>query len=165
MTVSENDLFFTLGSGTSSAQNENLWPLLNTNIPLISGKYGLRNHFWPLEVESRFLMRKIEKTRFSQNLFISGFWSFGFLIYTLSGANLKKNTVIHFFSQSMFPILVTDKEQIFLPDALSYSSAFSAVAATFSSSRSSPTYKAILKSWLLNEFSFDQSPLAIRFTW
>ena len=34
---------------TSSAQNENLRPLLNRNIPLISGKYGLRNHFWPLE--------------------------------------------------------------------------------------------------------------------
>ena len=39
------DLFFTLGSGTSRAQNENLIPLLNTTIPLISGKYGLRNHF------------------------------------------------------------------------------------------------------------------------
>ena len=57
--VSENDLFLTLGLGTSSARNENLRPLLNTNIPLISGKYGLRNHFWPLE--SRFLMRKNEK--------------------------------------------------------------------------------------------------------
>ena len=33
----------------SSAQNENLRPLLNRNIPLISGKNGLRNHFWPLE--------------------------------------------------------------------------------------------------------------------
>ena len=43
--VSENGLFLTLGSGTSSAQNENLRPLLNTNMPLISGKYGLRNHF------------------------------------------------------------------------------------------------------------------------
>ena len=30
-----------------------------TNIPLISGNYGLRDHFWPLE--SRFLMRKSEK--------------------------------------------------------------------------------------------------------
>ena len=29
------------------------------NIPLISGNYGLRNHFWPLE--NRFLMRKSEK--------------------------------------------------------------------------------------------------------
>ena len=43
--VCENDLFLTLGSGTSSAQNENLRPLLYTNIPLISGKYGIRNHF------------------------------------------------------------------------------------------------------------------------
>ena len=57
--VSENDLFLTLGFGTSNARNENLRPLLNTNIPLISGNYGLRNHFWPLE--SRFLMRKNEK--------------------------------------------------------------------------------------------------------
>ena len=45
-------LFLTLGSGTSRTGNENLRPLLNRNIPLISGKYGLRNHFWPLE--SRF---------------------------------------------------------------------------------------------------------------
>ena len=57
--VSENDLFLTLGLGTSSARNKNRRPLLNTNIPLISGEYGLRNHFWPLE--SRFLMRKNEK--------------------------------------------------------------------------------------------------------
>ena len=57
--VSENGLFLTLGWGTSSARNENLRPLTNTNIPLDSGKYGLRNHFWPLE--SCFLMRKSEK--------------------------------------------------------------------------------------------------------
>ena len=43
--VSENDLFLTLGLGTFSARNKNLRPLLNRNIPLISGKYGLRNHF------------------------------------------------------------------------------------------------------------------------
>ena len=49
----ENGLFLIHGSGTSSARkNKNLRPLLNTNIPLVSGKYGLRNHFWPLE--SRF---------------------------------------------------------------------------------------------------------------
>ena len=41
--VSENGL--TLGSGTSSVRNENLRPLLHANIPLLSGKYGLRNHF------------------------------------------------------------------------------------------------------------------------
>ena len=43
------DLILTLGLGTSSARNENLRPLLDRNMPLISGKYGLRNHFWPLE--------------------------------------------------------------------------------------------------------------------
>ena len=41
-----------------SAWNENLRPLLNRNIPLISGKYGLKNHF---DQESGFLMRKNEK--------------------------------------------------------------------------------------------------------
>ena len=30
---------------SSSARNENVRPLLDRNIPLISGKYGLRNHF------------------------------------------------------------------------------------------------------------------------
>ena len=56
--VSESGLFFTLGSGTSRARNKNLRPLLNRNIPLISGKYGLRNHFQSLE--SVFLMKKSE---------------------------------------------------------------------------------------------------------
>ena len=39
--VSENDLFLISGLGTSNARNENLRPLLNTNIPLISGNYSL----------------------------------------------------------------------------------------------------------------------------
>ena len=39
--------------------NENLRPLLNRNIPLIDGNYGLKNHFLPLE--SVFLMRKSDK--------------------------------------------------------------------------------------------------------
>ena len=47
--IVENGLFLTLGSGTFSARNKNLRPPLNTNTSLISGKYGLRNHFWPLE--------------------------------------------------------------------------------------------------------------------
>ena len=54
-----NKRYVSNGSGTSSAWNENLRPLLNRNISPISGKYGLRNHFWPLE--SGFLMRKSEK--------------------------------------------------------------------------------------------------------
>ena len=70
--VSENDLFLTLGLGTSNARNKNLRPLFYRNIPLISGKYGLRNHFWPLE--SRFLMRKIEKKiDFLRTLFFPDF--------------------------------------------------------------------------------------------
>ena len=56
--VSESGLFFTLSSGTSRARNKNLRPLLNRNIPLTSGKYGLRNHFQSLE--SVFLMKKSE---------------------------------------------------------------------------------------------------------
>ena len=47
--VGESGLFLTLSSGTSSARNENLRPLFNRNISLIRGKYGLKNHFWPLE--------------------------------------------------------------------------------------------------------------------
>ena len=42
--VSESGLFLTLSLGTSSARNENLRPLLNRNIPLISGKYDLRKY-------------------------------------------------------------------------------------------------------------------------
>ena len=55
-------LFFTYRMGTSNARNKNLRPLFNTNIPPISGKYGLRNHFWSLE--SGFLMRKREENDF-----------------------------------------------------------------------------------------------------
>ena len=47
--VGESGLFLTPGSGTSSAKNENLRLFLYRNIPLISGKYGLRIQFWPLE--------------------------------------------------------------------------------------------------------------------
>ena len=43
-----------LGSGTSSARNKNLRPLLNTNISLIRGKYCFRKHCWLLD--SRFLI-------------------------------------------------------------------------------------------------------------
>ena len=49
-----SDLFLNL-----DVLNEILRLPLNTNIPLISGKYGLKNHFWPLE--SRFFVRKSEK--------------------------------------------------------------------------------------------------------
>ena len=54
-----NGPFLTLGSGTSIDQNENLKPHRNRNIPLISGKYGLRNSLSPLE--SGFLTRNSEK--------------------------------------------------------------------------------------------------------
>ena len=95
-----NDQFLTLGLGTSSARNENLRPLLNTNITLISGKYGLRNHFWPLEC--RFLMRKSEKNRFSQTPLNSRFWALGFLFFTLSCANVKKIQSDTFFCLTLY---------------------------------------------------------------
>ena len=49
----------TLSSGTFGAGNVNLRPLFNTNVPPISGNYGLRKHFWPLEIG--FLMWNSEK--------------------------------------------------------------------------------------------------------
>ena len=99
-------LFLTPGSGTSSARNENLRPPLNINIPLISGKYGLRNHFWSLE--SRFLMRKNEKKSiFSKppQCPILSFWILN--LHIIICQFKKKSTMIHFFlSQSMFLPLV-----------------------------------------------------------
>ena len=97
--VSENDLFFTLGLGTSNARNENLRPLLDTNIPLISGNYGLRNHFWPLEI--RFLMRKNEKKSiFSKppQCPILSFWILN--LHIIICQFKKKSTKIHFFCLS-----------------------------------------------------------------
>ena len=91
-----------LGSGTSIARNENLRPLLNTNIPLISGKYGLRNHFWPLE--SRFLMSNSEKNAFFSKSFhgpILIFWNL--ILYTFLCTKIKKNYHgQYFFSWCMF---------------------------------------------------------------
>ena len=97
--VSENDLFLTLGLGTSNARNENLRPLLNTNIPLISGNYVLRNHFWPLE--SCFLMRKNEKKSiFSKppNLPILSFWILN--LHIIICQFQKRSTKKHFFCLS-----------------------------------------------------------------
>ena len=84
--VSENDLFLTLRSSTS-------------------GKYGLRNHFLPLE--SRFLMRKSKRNSIflkppHQRIFI--FWILN--VHNIMCQIKKKSTVIHFFSQSSFlPLL------------------------------------------------------------
>ena len=97
--VSESGLFLTLGSGTSSDQNENLRPLLNRNIPPISGKYGLRNHFWPLE--SSFLMRKNEKKSIfskSAHFPILSFWILN--LHIIICQFQKRSTVKHFFSLS-----------------------------------------------------------------
>ena len=86
--VSENDLFLTLGLGTFSAWNENLRSLLNTNISLNNGKYGIRNHFWPLE--SRFFMRKSEKK--GPNGLIYIFWNPFLFIFLWT--KIKKITMV-----------------------------------------------------------------------
>ena len=80
----------------TSARNENLRPLLNTNIPLISGKYGFRNHFWP--PESRFLMSKSEKNAFFSKPFdglILIFWNL--ILYTSLCTKIKRFTIVNFF--------------------------------------------------------------------
>merc|ERR1711952_349542 len=81
------------------AQNKNLRPLFNTNIPPISGKYGLRNHFWSLE--SGFLMRKREENHFfskSAKLPILSFWILN--VHIIICQFQKRSAVIHFFSLS-----------------------------------------------------------------
>ena len=99
-------LFLTFRMGTSNARNKNLRPLFNTNIPPISGKYGLRNHFWSLE--SGFLMRKREENDFfskSAKLPILSFWILN--VHIIICQFQKRSTVIHFFfSQSMLLPLV-----------------------------------------------------------
>ena len=92
-------LFLTFRMGTSNARNKNLRPLFNTNIPPISGKYGLRNHFWSLE--SGFLMRKREENDFfskSAKLPILSFWILN--VHIIICQFQKRSTVIHFFSLS-----------------------------------------------------------------
>ena len=83
--------------GTSNARNKNLRPLFKTNIPPISGKYGLRNHFWSLE--SGFLMRKREENDFfskSAQIPILSFWILnGYIIICQFQ---KRSTVKHFLS-------------------------------------------------------------------
>ena len=92
-------LFLTFRMGTSNARNKNLRPLFNTNIPPISGKYGLRNHFWSLE--SGFLMRKREENDFfSKSAYfpILSFWILN--VHIIICQFQKRSTVIHFFSLS-----------------------------------------------------------------
>ena len=51
--------FSSLSVWALPVSKKKLRPLFNTNMPPISEKYGLRNHFPPLE--RSFLMRKCEK--------------------------------------------------------------------------------------------------------
>ena len=73
----------------SSLSVRALRPFLNTNIPLNSGKYCFRNHFWP--PESRFLMSKSEKNAFLSKPFngpILIFWNL--ILYTFLCTKIKK---------------------------------------------------------------------------
>lgn len=92
-------LFLTFRMGTSNARNKNLRPLFNTNIPPISGKYGLRNHFWSLE--SCFLMRKREENDFFSKSAKDPILSFWILnVHIIICQFQKRSTVKHFFSLS-----------------------------------------------------------------
>ena len=85
--------------GTSNARNKNLRPLFNTNIPPISGKYGLRNHFWSLE--SGFLMRKREENDFFSKSAKDPILSFWILnVHIIICQFQKRSTVKDFFSLS-----------------------------------------------------------------
>ena len=81
---------------------EYLRPLLNRNIPLISGKYGLRNHFWPLE--SGFLMRKSEKKgpNYLGSLFPILRLTFLELLCNFRQFGLKKNDAYFFSIRRIF---------------------------------------------------------------
>ena len=79
----------------------NLRPLLNTNIPLISGNCGLRYHFWPLE--SCFLMRKSEKKGLnSKSPYGRILISWNLILYTFLCTKIKKFTMGNFFSVDAF---------------------------------------------------------------
>ena len=92
-------LFLTSRMDTSNARNKNLRPLFNTNIPPISGKYGLRTHFWSLE--SGFLMRKREENDFFSKSAKDPILSFWILnVHIIICQFQKRSTVIHFFSLS-----------------------------------------------------------------
>merc|ERR1712012_1095254 len=90
---------FLMRKPLSSDQKWFLRPLFNTNIPPISGKYGLRNHFWSLE--SGFLMRKREENDFfskTAQLPILSFWILNVHIITCQFQ--KRSAVKHFLSLS-----------------------------------------------------------------
>ena len=111
-------LFLTFRMGTSNARNKNLRPLFNTNIPPISGKYGLRNHFWSLE--SGFLMRKREENDFfskSAKLPILSFWILN--VHIIICQFQKRSTVIHFFLSVHAPATsVLNSKEEFLQGAV-----------------------------------------------
>ena len=66
-------------------------------IPLISGKYGLRNHCWPLEC--CFLMRKSEKNAFfSKPSHGPILISWNLILYTFLWTKIKKITIGNIFS-------------------------------------------------------------------
>ena len=92
-------------------RNINPRPLFNTNIFLISAKYGLRNHFWPLE--NGFLMRKKSSRRnISTNAYIlkSLSWSIGNITtyweIVLGFFGLQSRCVVHLNSSEAVLVIL-----------------------------------------------------------
>ena len=92
-------------------RNVNPRPLFNTNIFLISAKYGLRNHFWPLE--NGFLMRKKSSRRnISTNAYIlkSLSWSIGNITnyweIVLGFFGLQSRCVVHLNSSEAVLVIL-----------------------------------------------------------
>ena len=85
-----------------SARNENLRPLRNTNITLISRTYCLRNHFHHWKVV--FSWGKVRKGDRTQKPFMGQFRSFGidFYLYFCERKSKKSTRVNFFFSWCMF---------------------------------------------------------------
>ena len=86
-------------------------PLFNTSIFLISAKYGLRNHFWPLE--NGFLMRKKSSRRnISTNAYIlkSLSWSIGNITtyweIVLGFFGLQSRCVVHLNSSEAVLVIL-----------------------------------------------------------
>ena len=95
----ENDLFLTLGLGTSNARNKNLRPLFNTNNPLLVGNMASETTFGHWKVV--FSWGKGRKMTFSQNPLSSRFWASGFWMSILSSANFKKDPPWNIFFLSV----------------------------------------------------------------
>ena len=90
--------------GTSGVQKK-LRPLFNTNMPPISEKYGLRNHFPPLQ--RSFLMRKCEKKGLLKKSLSSRFYDIFGIAFQFLRDWLKRNFRSFFYwtSAKLFALI------------------------------------------------------------